>query len=69
MKQIKRYNLISILLVLVSVGLLGTINHALAVADPALITINIQPSSTLSVDSVLSKQPVLLVQDADSNPV
>jgi len=41
----------------------------LAAGDPASITINVQPASTASVDSVLSQQPVLLVQDTDSNPV
>ena len=69
MKQIKRYNLISILLVLVSVGLLGMVSCALAAGDPAFIIINVQPSSTLSVDSALSQQPVLFIQDADNNPV
>ena len=40
-----------------------------AVVNSASIIINIQPASTGNVDSIFSQQPVLLVQDANKNPL
>jgi hypothetical protein len=64
---IKKYSLA--FLGILFFGLFVSGMPVLAAGDPVSITINVQPASTGSVDSVLSQQPVILVRDADSNPV
>ena len=59
----------SLILILFIIGSFFLVTPIFATGIPVLITINIQPSSTGSVDSPLSQQPVLLVQDANNNPL
>ncbi len=66
--SIKRYSLVIVLLT-VLVGVFVFNFSVLATANHSSIKIVTQPSSTDSVDSVLSQQPVLLVTDSSNNPV
>ena len=51
------------------IGLFAFVGPVLAYSEPASITIQVQPSSTGTVDSFFSQQPVVMVQDENGNPV
>ncbi|MFA6190271.1 MAG: invasin domain 3-containing protein [Candidatus Staskawiczbacteria bacterium] len=57
------------LLIFVLIGSLFFNVSVFAVENSNSIKITVQPSSTNSVDGALSQQPVLLVKDANDNPV